>query len=114
MPVYEYMCPKCGTLIERFVISHKKKPQQIPCTECDEMATSIMSCFNTSSSMFKKLTGVDDTDDFTLGKLVANKGVPAEFKRKLRERITKYNKNRELYNRRKELFKFKEDGTSTE
>jgi len=114
MPLYEYMCPSCGTLTERFVASYKNKKRIITCEECGEDAISVLSCFNTSSSMFKKLTGIDDTDDFTLGKLVANKGVPAEFKRKIRDKITKYNKGRKEYEKRKEIYKFKEDGTTTE
>ena len=59
--------------------------------------------------MMKKLSGVDDTDDLTLGKIVANKGIPEEHKRKITDRINKYNKGKKEYVKRQHKYKFGED-----
>ena len=72
----------------------------------------VMSPFNTSAGMMKKLSGVDDTDDLTIGKLIANKGIPAEHKRKINERITKYNTGQKEFTKRQHQHKFGEDGNT--
>ena len=109
MPIYEYFCGHCGSTTTVFKASYRNKRKREECEECGELATSVLSTFNTSPSIFVPLSGVDDTDDLTVGKLVANKGMPAEHKRNVRERIDRYNKGIEKHKERKRALGFETD-----
>lgn len=109
MPIYEYECISCYTIFERIVMSSdlKKAPAieaTAICDECGNMGYRIASVF--SFNKIGPVSGIDDTDDLTLGKIVQERGIPAEFRptideikirenrkqmdREYRERVKKY------------------------
>jgi len=115
MPLFEYQCGYCYVITEKF--SHKRDdaPFKIKCPKCDKgVARKVLSTFRTSGTLFKPLSGVDDTDDLTLGKIAVEGKIPIEHKRKVRERIEGYNKKKEAHEGRKRALGFKSDGTTTD
>lgn len=109
MPIYEYKCTNCEERFEMFAASYRLKKKEVECLVCSSMCKPIMSKFRTSDSLMKPLSGVDDTDELTIGKLVANRGMPAESKRKERERAEKYAKGKAAYKERQERYKFSQN-----
>jgi putative FmdB family regulatory protein len=110
MPIYVYDCKNCNFFKDVYTTSYSKREKEIDCPVCTSKMVPVISGFNTSDGMMKKLSGVDDTDDLTLGKLIANKGIPAEHKRKIDNRIDKFNKGKNEYAKRKAKYKFEENG----
>jgi putative FmdB family regulatory protein len=83
MPIYEFACKTCGKITE-----HLFKVSDLSATckcECGSVTKKIISRIGMINMNSKPLSGVDDTDELTLGKIVANKGLPAEHKRKYAE-----------------------------
>lgn len=84
MPIYEFFCKKCDFVFEKIYTQTEAKAWSgtidagAICPKCSQIALRCPSSF--SFNQIGVLTGVDDTDALTLGKLVANKGVPSEFK----------------------------------
>lgn len=105
MPIYEYYCENCDKTFE--VILRPKDLEQYPlleechlCMNCRASSKRILSTF--AFNQIGILTGVDDTDELTLGKLVQNRGIPAEFKptiKEIQERERKKQLNREYRGR---------------
>lgn len=109
MPIYEYKCLNCDAIFEKLVMVKDFKFVSgaeflAACPDCDFLSYRVMSRF--SYNKIGPVSGIDDTDDFTLGKLVQERKVPAEFKptiaqiqkreemkvksKKYRERVKKY------------------------
>ena len=83
MPIYEYKCISCYTIFERLVFPAdlKKAPRfevAAVCDECGSVGYRIVSGF--SFNKIGPVRGLDDTDELTLGKLVQERGIPAEFR----------------------------------
>jgi len=108
MPLHVFQCNKCGVREEYHFRTCDEVPPTITCDYCGGLSLKVFSPFNTSASLFKKLSGVDDTDDLTLGKIVADKKIPDEFKRPMREKQEKFNRNKAEYEKRKALHHFSE------
>jgi len=108
MPIYEYECtdPECGWRYDYYAHTWRNAQKKPKCDVCGKPAKKLMSTFVTSDTITKPLSGVDDTDDFTIGKLVANRRVPNEIKNPIRERIQKFNERNKEYTRRQEQLKF--------
>ena len=113
MPIHEFKCDECGHNTDYFFHTRDKVKYKVKCDMCGGVARRVLSSFNTGEGMFKKLSGVDDTDELTVGKIVADGKIPAEFKRPVRERIERYNKNKSAFEERKRELGFSEDGTVT-
>lgn len=111
MPIYEYQCKVCDNKFEKFM-KIIQATYEIPCPECGGVCKKLISKIGRIDMNPGPLSGVDDTDELTLGKIVANKGMPAEHKRQyseirkrrkevaeyekgLKERAKKYNFNPE-------------------
>ena len=97
MPLYEFKCESCGNVTEKlFKITDSTTSYQCPL--CGGTSRKIISRIGRINMHPGPLTGIDDTDDLTLGKIVANKGMPAEHKRryaelrKRQERVAEYEK----------------------
>jgi len=84
MPIYEFRCENCGKVNE--IYSRVSGKQQEVCRVCGGLARKIISAPGAVRAGDGKLTGIDDTDDLTIGKLVANRGIPAEHKREWNKR----------------------------
>lgn len=105
MPIYEYECLGCCEIFERIVFSSDidKAPalqHSAVCDNCGDIGYKIVSGF--SFNKIGPVSGIDDTDDLTLGKIVQNRGVPAEFKPTMAEikaREDRKQKNREYLDR---------------
>lgn len=105
MPIFEYYCEKCDKKFEEIwkseeVREYSEIEQWFPCPLCFNTSYRVPSGFAFNQQGI--LTGVDDTDEFTLGKLVANRGIPAEFKptlQEIQEREKKKKENKEYRNR---------------
>lgn len=108
MPVYEYKCKNCGHIMEYYQHVSEDILRERVCDICEGKAVKILSAFNTGQTLFKRLSGVDDTENLTFGKIVADGKIPAEFKRKNKERIDRYNRFSKEYKRRKEMYRFRE------
>lgn len=87
MPIYEYECAICNLIFEELVLGGFYSPsyhggylnkELAKCPSCGSISYRIMSRF--SYNKIGPVSGIDDTDDFTLGKLVQERKVPAEFK----------------------------------
>ena len=84
MPIYEYKCDECGTVIGRYRKISDIKGVLI-CDSCGGICKKLISRIGRIDMNPGGLSGVDDTDELTLGKIVANKGMPAEHKRQYAE-----------------------------
>jgi len=84
MPIYEYGCIKCGRVMERYrkIADHS---QNVICEKCGGHSKKLISKIGSIDMNPGPLSGVDDTDELTLGKIIANKGMPAEHKRQYAE-----------------------------
>ncbi len=114
MPIFEFACINCGLIHEGFFHSRNNKPEYIDCQVCVGRCEPIVSTFSTGGGIGQKLSGIDDTDDLTLGKLVAEGKLPAEFKRQQREerkRISELGKINKGYEQRQKERSFTSDAT---
>ena len=99
MPIYEYRCEDCDNINEIYFKS-SECPRGVDCRLCGKIAIKIISAPGTVRVGDGKLSGIDDTDEFTFGKLIANKGIPAEHKREWDKRqkriqcVLEYDKER--------------------
>jgi putative FmdB family regulatory protein len=108
MPIYEYKCDDCGNVEEKYFHNEFTRLLTIKCPHCFYgICHRVISTFNTGPQLLKKMSGVDDTDDLTLGKIVADKTIPAEFSRKIREKNERVKKFDAELRRRRELHKFR-------
>jgi putative FmdB family regulatory protein len=93
MPLYEYECKSCGSMFEQIEkvsdISWKLlKTKAVYCNICGKKAAyRIPSSFKLGSKVLET-TGKSgyETDDFTLGKLIDEGGIPYEEKNRLKKR----------------------------
>lgn len=108
VPIYEYKCMNCYVIFELLVFTAdlKKAPGvevAAVCDECGSVGHRIVSGF--SFNKIGPVSGIDDTDELTLGKLVQERGIPAEFKptiAQIREREERKRKDKEYIDRVKE------------
>ena len=114
MPIHDYTCENCGHSFDAYIHVSKDVKKKLKCQVCGGKAVKVLSAFNTGGRLFKKLSGVDDTDDLTIGKIVAEGKIPAEHARPVRERISKHKKNKAEFEERKRTIGFKEDGKRTD
>lgn len=84
MPIYEYKCESCEDIIERYFKVSGMSPTII-CELCGGNCNKIISRIGQINMNPGGLSGVDDTDELTLGKIVAEGGMPAEHKRQYAE-----------------------------
>ena len=42
MPVYEYLCPECGTKTEDYPATWAERQEEIPCGSCEDATASIV------------------------------------------------------------------------
>jgi putative FmdB family regulatory protein len=111
MPIYEFKCTNCERVVERY-FHVQSKVREVECQICSSPCKKIISRFNFSFAEQQKLSGVDDTDDLTLGKIVAEGGIPAEHKRKVREQVDRVKKHKEKakeFSKRQQEVGFTED-----
>jgi len=83
LPLYEFQCERCGKITEKlYRMSDSSMPYKC---DCGATAKKIISRLGIVRVGDGKLYGIDDSDDLTLGKIIANRGMPAEHKRKYAE-----------------------------
>jgi putative FmdB family regulatory protein len=80
MPIYEYKCKDCENISEHYIKIRDEQPK-FNCALCGGACKKIISKLGMIDMNPGPLSGVDDTDELTLGKIIANKGMPAEHKR---------------------------------
>ena len=93
MPIYEYFCDYCNLKFEKIesvtkVPIETLKSKKLYCNKCGTYsARKLVSSFRIGTGLLET-TGKSGylSDDLTLGKLIDEGGIPAEEKRKLRER----------------------------
>ena len=93
MPIYEYYCSVCKVKFERIESVTSEtwetlKTKKVYCTGCrQKTATRTVSLFKLGTKALETTgrSGYLD-DNLTLGKLIDEGGIPAEEKRRLRER----------------------------
>lgn len=100
MPIYQYQCKNCGNEFERiekvsgelkvssFSSWKLDKQKSIQCPKCRKnSAKKVVSRFKVGSKVLET-TGKSGylTDDFTMGKLIDEGGIPYEEQSRLRER----------------------------
>ena len=116
MPIYEYKCKNCNSEFERL--------EKISSESWETLKKKLFSCNNCGTysacrkiSLFKigtkvlETTGKSgyETEDLTLGKIIDEGGIPAEEKRKLRERdkmIERQQKYTRALNKRAKKYNF--------
>jgi len=97
MPIYEYKCTECDNIFEKFFtqseLRHEKErfdgsttiiEQLATCPMCGELAGRVVSNFSFNMNP-GPISGIDDTNDLTLGKLVTEGKIPSEFKPTIKE-----------------------------
>ena len=114
MPIHEYQCENCLYVTEHYFHTTDKIPRVTKCDFCGKKSKKVLSAFNTGQSILKKVSGIDDTDDLTLGKIIDEGKIPEEYARPVRERISKFNKGQEEHKRRQHQHKFSEKGDPTD
>ena len=115
MPIYEYQCVNCEFIKEVFAASYRKKKKSLECDVCTSKCKPIMSRFKTSLTIGKKVPGIDDTDDLTIGKLVMEGGIPAEHKRKINDRkemVARVRRTEKQLEQRQRKYKFESESGS--
>lgn len=83
MPIYTYYCDGCGNDFEFLWTAEevKKWPRVehwVICKHCEELSRRTMAKF--FYNQIGKISGIDDTDELTLGKLVFEGKIPAEHR----------------------------------
>ena len=100
MPIYEYRCDCCGKFFERVwswpQIKTKPSLEFRAFCGCGCLCPRSISPFNFTK--IGPVSGIDDTDDLTLGKIVQERGIPAEF----RPTIAQVQHREEMKNKDKE------------
>jgi len=84
MPIYEYKCRDCENIIEIY-FKVTDEIGEVECDMCVGLCDKLISRIGRIDMNPGPLSGVDDTDELTLGKIIANKGMPAEHKRQYAE-----------------------------
>lgn len=105
LPIHEFACTNCTRVQELFFHAHTDT-REVECDICSSIANRIISRVSINPHGNAPVSGLDDTDDLTLGKLIANKGVPAEHKREMREKRERFSKNQKAFERRQDEHKF--------
>lgn len=93
MPIYPYECINCGYEFEKIEkasgLSWKEEAElRHRCPACNEMAARKVAGMFKLGSKALETTGKSgyETDDFTMGKLIDEGGIPYEEKNRLRNR----------------------------
>lgn len=108
MPIYEYQCKGCNNITEKYLKIFDDHTN-VRCGLCNNECKKIISRIGRIDMNPGPLSGVDDTDELTLGKIVANRGMPAEHKRQyaeIRERRSKVAEYEKGLKERAKKFKF--------
>ena len=116
MPIYEYKCRACGVTFERIEkvssLSWKVlKKKVISCIKCGKKKVyRLPSSFRIGTGVLET-TGKSgyETDDLTLGKIIDEGGIPAEYQRRLRDREKIIKRQKEYtkeLNKRAKKYKF--------
>jgi putative FmdB family regulatory protein len=116
LPIYQYRCRKCGNEFERLekvssLSWETLKTEAIYCSKCKaKEAFRIPSLFKLGSKILETVgkSGYE-TDDFTLGKLIDEGGIPYEERNRLKNReemIKRQKKYTKELNRRAKKYKF--------
>ncbi|MDY6894889.1 MAG: FmdB family zinc ribbon protein [Thermotogota bacterium] len=107
MPLYPYECIECGfseDRIEKVTKSSFKVPIVKKCPACGCIALKrIVGTFKVGKKLLET-TGRSgyETDDFTMGKLIDEGGIPYEEKNRLRERDKMIKRQKEYGKKLKE------------
>ena len=116
MPIYSYKCKHCGLEYDRIekvtnVTWNRQKYEGVYCEKCGSYSgIRMVESFKMGSGILET-TGKSGylTDNLTLGKLIDEGGIPAEEKRRLRERdkmITRQNQYTKELNARAKKYNF--------
>ena len=82
MPIYQYRCDCCGKFFEKIwtwaEIKNKPSIEKNDFCGCGCLCPRTVAPF--SFTKIGPVSGIDDTDNLTLGKIVQERGIPAEFR----------------------------------